>query len=267
MMIRQQQKGPTPGDARREYGSRGRVGIVTPQSNPTVEPEINLLLPDGVSMLTTRCTSRGEPRQRLLDYFNELSDTLRSFDGMSLDSLGFACTASSYLLAEGEEATARDRLEQQFGYPVVTAAGAIETALQHQGVERITLACPYPTWLLERAEAYWKRRGFDVAATLSAQPDMRDTRDIYHIRGSDLADRILNTLGGAAADALLITGTGMPGLRLICEWQSATGRPAINSNLCLAWACLRAAAIEPGTRAPEPGFPLLGGWHSQLHVL
>ena len=124
MMIRQQQKGPTPGDARREYGSRGRVGIVTPQSNPTVEPEISLLLPDGVSMLTTRCTSRGEPRQRVLDYFNELSDTLRSFDGMALDSLGFACTASSYLLAEGEEATARDRLEQQFGYPVVTAAGA-----------------------------------------------------------------------------------------------------------------------------------------------
>ena len=51
----------------REYGRRGRIGLVTPQANPTAEPEISLLLPDGVSLLSARCTSRGEPEQRFLN--------------------------------------------------------------------------------------------------------------------------------------------------------------------------------------------------------
>ena len=58
--------------ARGEYGSSGRAGVVTPQSNPSAEPEIRLLLPSRVAMNAVRCVSGGEPRQRLEDYIENL---------------------------------------------------------------------------------------------------------------------------------------------------------------------------------------------------
>jgi maleate isomerase len=251
----------------RDYGRLGRIGVVTPQSNPTVEPELSLLLPPGVSMLTARCTSRAQPRQRLLDYFQRLGQTIAAFDDLPLEALGFACTASSYLLEPALEARATKALEERFGYPVITAATAIESALQFLNARRILLACPYPAWLLTEARHWWNQRGFEIADTLTAEADLQDTRGIYTLRIADVARKWLPAVADAQADAIVITGTGLPSLRLICDLQDATGIPAISSNLCLAWACLRAGGIGPGERSPEAGFPLLGGWRADIEAL
>lgn len=251
----------------RDYGRLGRIGIVTPQANPTVEPEIQLLLPAGVSMLTSRCTSRGEPRQRFIEYFEGLGETLERFDTMKLDAVGFACTASTYLLGPEKEKRYCQKLQTKFGYPIVTAAAALEDALLHLGAERIALACPYPQWLFEIAVEHWRQRGFQVIAATSAQPQMDDTRAIYEVRAEEALDRIMRGIGSTDADIFMITGTGMPGLQAIVDLQKSTGRPAMNSNLCLAWGCLKAAGIPQNERAPQAEFPLLGGWENEISKL
>ena len=40
-----------------DYGRAGLVGVLTPQANTTVEPEIWTLLPPGWSMINARLTS------------------------------------------------------------------------------------------------------------------------------------------------------------------------------------------------------------------
>ena len=251
----------------RDYGSSGRIGLVTPQANPTAEPEFQLLLPAHVSMLTSRCTSRGEPRQRFLDYFIRLGETLATFDTLKLDALGFACTASSYLVDEIVEADSCNELRKKFGYPVITAAAAIHEALTFLGAETIAIACPYPQWLFDIAVNYWKGRGYRITGSLSLQPEMEDTRAIYQFRGVAASSALIDAFAAVPADALVITGTGMPGLQAIIDLQQATGKPVVNSNLCLAWACCRAAEIPLGDREPTKNFPLLGGWSSGVKNL
>jgi maleate isomerase len=251
----------------RDYGRFGRIGIVTPQANPTVEPEIQCLLPAGVSMLSTRCTSGAEARQRFTDYFERLGDTLRSFDTLKLDALGFACTASTYLVGKETEQGRCAELEARYGFPVITAAGALEQALEHLGAVRVAIACPYPQWLFDLAVDYWKRCGFNVVAATSARPQMGDTRAIYEVRGADATNRILNDIGSVEADVFMITGTGMPGLQAIVDLQTATGKPALNSNLALAWRCLKAAGAPLNERSPVVGFPWLGGWKDEISRL
>jgi maleate isomerase len=251
----------------RDYGRLGRIGIITPQANPTVEPELQLLLPAGVSMLTSRCTSGGEPRQRFIEYIEGLGNTLEQFDTLKLDAVGFACTASTYLFGREKEKRHCQELEAKFGYPIVTAAAALEAALLSLGAERIALACPYPQWLFEIAVDYWRQRGFNVIAATSAQPQMTDTRAIYEVRTEQALNRILRDIGTADADVFMLTGTGMPGLQAIIDLQENTGRTAINSNLCLAWACLTTTGIPLNERAPQPEFPLLGGWQNEIFKL
>ena len=251
----------------REYGALGRVGIVTPQANPTVEPEISLLLPPRVSMVVARCVSRGEPRERLREYFQRLDETLARFDTMPLDVVGFACTGSTYLLGRDAEQATLAALEERFGYPVVSAAQSIEAALEELGAKRIALACPYPEWLLEAAQTYWSQRGYEIVAGGSVQPRSGDTRSIYALSGPQAATSIRALFAGVEADAYVVTGTGMPGLRLLAELATEHGRPALNSNLCLAWNCLRRAGIPLDGRAPTADFPLIGGWTDGIDEL
>ena len=135
----------------RDYGRLGRIGLVTPQANPTAEPELQMLLPAGVTLHTSRATSAAESRQRFIDYFEQLDRILATFDTLPLNAVGFACTASSYLVDPVHEQESLKKLENEFGYPVVTAAAALKRALDHLGAESIALACPYPDWLFQRA--------------------------------------------------------------------------------------------------------------------
>ena len=234
------------------YGSRARIGIATPQANPTVEPEMWRLMPDGVSMLVTRSVSRGNPRQRLLDYFHGLEETLERYGGLRLDAFGFACTASSYLLEAGVEERSCGELAERFAYPIVTAAAAVEQALRALGAKRLAIASPYPEWIHEACLAHWRRRGFEVTSACTASPDMEDTYGIYSLDPRRAADLFAERLVDNQADAVLITGTGMPTLSAIARLQAGLGQPVLSSNLCLAWACLRAAG------ASDEPFPALG---------
>lgn len=253
--------------ARGEYGSSGRVGVVTPQSNPSVEPEIRLLLPSRVAMHVARCVSGGEPRQRLEGYIENLGDTIGRFDNMALDVLGFACTGSAYTVGARREQALLLGLQERFGYPVVSASQAIDSALRHLGAQRIALACPYPDWLLAAARAYWESLGYDIGASLSLHPGMGDTRGIYAMDTQASRRSLLNFLTRTDAEVGLITGTGMPSLRALADAARNERRVVISSNLCLAWKCLQAAGIPVGDRAPDAGLPLLAGWTSELDTL
>lgn len=222
-----------------------RIGIAVPMANPTVEPELRALFPPGVDMLVTRSVASGDSRARLLAYFEGLADSLRSFGGMALDAFGFACTASSYFVDPERERSDCERLAGEFGFPVVTACAAIEERLRQRGVRRLAIASPYPPWIVEACDAHWTRRGFEVAASSSAVERMADTRAIYDLDPRAAANQFARTLSGVAADALLITGTGLPTLELVEPLQQRLGLPVVTSNRSLARACLHRAGV-PG---------------------
>jgi maleate isomerase len=171
------------------------------------------------------------------------------------------------LLEEGEEARSCSALQDKFGYPIITAAAAVRMALHYLEAKRIALACPYPSWLLEHAVSFWRQQDFDIVASFSAQPQMDDTRAIYKLDGAQASQQMSAALQGVDCDVMVITGTGLPSLQAICDLQNQFGVPVINSNLALAWACLRVAKVPLDNRAPELGFPLLGGWQEQVKRL
>ncbi len=246
------------GDAR-EYGRTGLLGLLTPQGNPTAEPEMRILLPPRTSMLCARLTSSGSDlRRRLSDYFERLSSFIDQFDDIAFDAVGFACTGSSYGLGAEEERAQLASIETRKGYPVVTAAGAVEQAFRALAIEAIALVSPYPAWLTEACRAYWERRGVRVTATLQLPP-VSPAQPIYAHTTPALLEHAerFDTRG---AEAVLLAGTGMPSLRAIQPLEAARGVPVLSSNLCLAWALAKIT----GTAQAGPESRLYGGWSSRL---
>jgi len=250
--------------AEREYGRLASLGVGVPQANPTVEPEMWSLVPAGVSLVTTRLQSGcARSEDRLVDYLHSLEASLKSFDTAPIDAFGFACTGTSYLVGAGEEERRLDACAESFGYPIVSSAQAIRAALKELGLRRIALFAPYPPWLVKASEAYWTNCGLEIVSTATVPLDTADTRNVYLVRTPMVLDAIAR-LEWERADAIVLTGTGMPTLRAIPEVARRSGKPVLSSNLCLAWALLKALPWSVPLPTPQEGEVLIGDWSGKL---
>ncbi len=248
----------------REYGAKGRVGVATPQANPTVEPEIGACLPPGVSLYTTRLTSAcAEPKARFQDYFDNFERTLQAYDTLKLDAVAFACTAASYLVGHEREDHHFAALSAKRGYPIISGGKAIIAALKALGAKKVAIGAPYPAWVLDDCRAYYEQAGFQVTAMLQIQTGSVDTRGIYELSSGDALAAIKN-LDVKGADCVLFTGSGMPSFRAIIEAEKLTGLPTLSTNLCLGWSLCKAIHQENWAAGSHQ---LFNGWQSRIDAL
>lgn len=247
-----------------EYGSGGLIGIAPPQANPTVEPEMQALMPSDVATLTTRLRGdKQDVRKRFSDYLLNLADSLDSYGGITLDACGFACTATTYLLGEATVNREFGALSQRFGYPIISSASAIRLALDELGARKIALFGPYPGWLQQASADFWAASGFELVAKCGADLAGGNTLGIYTLR-SDGIVQIIRSMAWQEADAIVLTGTGAPTLNAIPSIAQFSQKPVLSSNLCLAWALLRTIGHHSALPVLEQGSVLVDtGWASR----
>jgi maleate cis-trans isomerase len=234
-----------------EYAQRGLVGVLTPQANATVEPEISVLLSPDIGMISGRFTCPApDLKARLVAYFARLEEAIAQFADAPMDAIGVACTGASYLL---DEQPAPFRRPWDGPRPVVSAAAAIEAALRSLGARRIGLLSPYPRWLTEACLGYWQSRGFDVALLREPAPVEAGYHPIYAQRSRQAA-AVLADVASLDVDAVLISGTGLPSLAALPRLNAAGGPPLVSSNLALAWALEEILAGRGAAPAPIVGW-------------
>jgi maleate isomerase len=218
-----------------EYAPRGLLGVLTPQANTTVEPELAILMPRGTAWINGRLLSEKPTiAGRLRDYFANFDLSTRQFANAPVGAIAFACTGSSYLVGAAAEDAELSRLSERLGVPAFTAASAVVDALHALGATRIGLVSPYDDELNRASTIYWQERGFSIAAKASAFNAGNSFHPIYSLP-SGAAQAALDTISDKDVDAIVMLGTGMPTLAPIARAADETTVPLMSCMLCLAW--------------------------------
>jgi maleate cis-trans isomerase len=238
-------------------GWRARIGFLVPPGNPTVEPEMAELTPPGVSLHFTRMSAEGPAgthagqEERNRSQVESIPACVRLLSMVGPDVIVLAHTATSYTLGEAREAALATEMEALGNARFVTAFGGVLTAFKALGVRRIAYATPYSADMTALGRLHLEKCGVDVVNS----GHLANVRNIYE-ENSERAYAIARQVDRPDAEAIFLSGVGMPTLDALQVLEDDTGKPVISAASAMMWHALRTAGI----RHPFPGYGrLLGG--------
>ena len=151
--------GSSPGPIR--FGWRLKIGMLLPSTNRVAEPEIPAMLPEGVSLHTTRLKLAGSGRDQLLAMTEKVEEGVGLLVDAGVDLIAFHCTAVSTFDPTMEEKL-KERIRSTSKKPATATSEALVAAFRMLGARRIVLISPYHRDINKREVAFFAYREITV---------------------------------------------------------------------------------------------------------
>jgi len=225
-------------------GWRGRLGFLVPPGNPTVETEMIAMAPEGVSLHFHRMVAHGTPgslagqTERNRSMVENIDNGIELLAMVKPHVIVVAHTATSYHLGRRGEAELLDRLEKATGRRIVTAFGSVVRALERLGIRKLALGTPYSAEVTLQGKAHLEAHGFEVVKF----DNLKGIENIYDTT-AEHAYALARSVDADDADAVFLSGTGMPTVTVLEALEQDLGKPVISSASAMMWYALRLAGV------------------------
>ena len=223
------------------YGWRGRLGVIVPSPNTTVEREFGRSLPEGVSAHFSRMDlgdATAENLQQMEDDAEQCADLLAAAD---VDIVAYACTTGSFVNGMEHDEKIESRLSDVAGVPAITTGASIRRAFDELNVTSVAVATPYLDELNRQLVEFIESNGISVL-DLERQQFAESTAS-----GSlfpEVVFRSATSVDTDEADAIFVSCTNYRTFEIIPALEEDCGKPVITSNQATLWDALRTIGVD-----------------------
>jgi len=227
-------------------GWRAKLGFLVPAGTPTVEPEMFEMAPEGVSVHFGRMISRGADgtlngiEARIATQIEHLDESVEMLSMIKPNVIALAHTATSYYLGREKEQALTARLEERFGIRFITAFGSVIAALNALGIKKVALGTPYDENLTLQGKKNLESYGIEVVNF----DWLRNVRSIFE-EPPNRAYRLGKEVNVPEAQAVFLSGVGMPTISILGGLEQDIGKPVLSSSSAMMWNALRVSGVEP----------------------
>jgi maleate cis-trans isomerase len=225
------------------YGWRGRIGLLVPSINTTMETEFWRIAPQGVSVHSARISGgrHGTPDE-LRGMESASKAAARDVAMIEPDVLVYGCTSGSFF--EGPEWNKKicAQLTEISGAPTVTTAGAMAACLMAGGHKKVAVVTPYVELTNERLKDFLRAHGIKV--THLGTFDMLDMFDHAKIQPEEIYRKVKEA-NSTDTDALFVACTQLRAMEVLDMLERDLGKPVYSAIQASAWEAYAAMGVDP----------------------
>jgi len=224
---------------------RRKLGILVPSSNVTMEYEMPMMAPPGVSFHFSRIPQTEDTEEQLeamIDYIPEKSDLLAH---ARVDAIAFGCTSGSFVKGMGYDKKVIKTINSSTGIMATTTSTAVIEALKLTGIKKLSVGAPYSDSIMNKLKIFLEKNGFEVVKMkglniLCGEGDL----------SLDATYNLIREIDVPHADGIFISCTDFKTVELLDILENDFGKKVISSNQATIWKLLRLV----GMKTPVCGF-------------
>lgn len=213
----------------------GRIGLLVPSSNTTVETEFYRALPDGVTLHVARLFIAQVTPESIAGMVETLEAQSRLLASADVDIIVLGATAPSFLKGLGYDREMSMRIEEATGKPATTTSTALLEALAALGIKRIALGSAYSPTVNSICAGFLEANGYKVVAY-----DGLNVVDNLAIGRLDVetAYDMGKKVDRPDADAVVLACTNWKSMAIIDRLERDIGKPVLSTTQVSVWGAL-----------------------------
>jgi maleate isomerase len=213
-----------------------RIGLIIPSSNRLTEPQLRHFAPPSLGIHVTRLQMTGKWNRPLSALAEDIQRSASALADAKCDIIVFHCTG--HAMEEGPDGDARTRsmIKSATGIEAMSTAAAIEEALGVLKLKKLILLTPYDQDTNDHEIDYLRQLNIAVVHDVAlALPGSDDYLAQLPGRWVELAVEHARD----DADGYFLSCTNTTQIEAIEPIERRLGKPVVNSNQAVLWACVR----------------------------
>ncbi|WP_048055309.1 aspartate/glutamate racemase family protein [Pyrococcus sp. NA2] len=227
------------------FGWRGRIGLIVPSSNTTMEMEFHSMLPEGVSLHVSRMPLKNVTEEELLKMTSYAIEAAKLLSDAGVEIIAFGCTSGSFIGGKDFERELEMKIEDEVNIETFTTSTAVLEALSVLDIQTVLVVTPYIEEINQREKEFLEANGFDVLDIKGL--NIQDNLEIGKLEPY-VAYRLAKATFTGDADGIFISCTNFRTFEIIEKLERDLGVPVVTSNQATLWMALR----EIDVRDPLP---------------
>ncbi len=227
-----------------------RIGLIIPSSNRLTEPQLRHFAPPELGIHVTRLQMTGKWNRPLSQLTEDIERAASALADAKVDIVVFHCTG--HAMEEGPDGDARTRalITKATGIEAISTASAIQEALTTLKLKNLILMTPYEQDVNDHEIDYLRQ--IDVAVVHDVALALPGSDD-YLAQPPERWVGLAAEHARDAADGYFLSCTNTTQIEAIEPIERKLGKPVVNSNQAVLWACVMRLRHKLGAARLAPG--------------